>query len=123
MNKILVFDAYPSIRELLVDELAAGGNTVVPIGNPDLIPELIATFSPDLIIMDPYIRGTMMWGLLDSAKGQDPEIPILLFTQWSSFDVHFSQADAALPKSYNPDRLSQKVKEIMGKRLSRKTVH
>ena len=118
MNRILIFDAYPSIRELLAEELAARGNTVVPIGNPDLIPELITTFGPDLLILDPYIRGTMKWELFDSAKIQNPELPIVLFTERSSSDPHFSQADACLPKSYILDSLGQKIQKIMEKRLS-----
>jgi DNA-binding response OmpR family regulator len=118
MNKILIFDAYPSIRELLAEELAAEGNTVVPIGNPNLISELITTFGPDLLILDPYIRGAMKWELFDSARVQNPELPIVLFTDWSSPDPHFSQADAYLPKSYILDSLSQKIKKIMEKRVS-----
>ena len=118
MNKILIFDAYPSIRELLAEELAAEGNTVVPIGNPNLISELITTFGPDLLILDPYIRGTMKWELFDSARVQNPELPIVLFTDWSSPDHHLSQADAYLPKSYILDSLSQKIKKIMEKRVS-----
>ncbi len=49
MNRILIFDAYPSIRELLAEELAADGYTVVPIGIPNSIPNLTKTFEPDLV--------------------------------------------------------------------------
>ena len=121
MSRILIFDAYPSIREFLADELSAEGNTVVPIGNPDLIPHLIVAFRPGLLIMDPYLRGTMKWELFDSARAQNPQLPILLFTEWSAPDPHFCQAEACLPKSYILDRLSQKIKEIMGKRLPGKS--
>ncbi len=105
----------PSIRELLAEELAAEGNTVIPIGNPDLIPELIMTFNPDLLILYPYMRGAMRWDVFDSARVQNPKVPILLFTQWSSPDPHFSQASASLPKSYLLDRLKQKIREILEK--------
>jgi DNA-binding NtrC family response regulator len=116
MNRILIFDAYPSIRELLAEELAGEGNTVAAIANPDLIADLIITFDPDLFILEPYIRGSMMWEMLDSAKRQNPNLPILLFTQWSGLDSHFSQAEACLPKSYILDNLKRKVKEIMERR-------
>lgn len=121
MNKIIIFDAYPSIRELLAEELAVEGNTVVPISNPDLIPDLITTFEPDLLILDPYMGGGIKWDVFDSARAQNPKLPILLFTERSSLDIHFSQADACLPKSYNLDKLKQKIKAIMRKRSSGKS--
>jgi DNA-binding NtrC family response regulator len=119
MKRILIFDAYPSIRELLAEELAAEGNTVVPIANPESIAGLVNTFEPDLLIMDPYIRGSMKWEMFDAAKAQDPQLPILVFTQWPSPephpDPHFGQADACLAKSYSLDRLKGKIKEILKK--------
>jgi DNA-binding NtrC family response regulator len=115
MPRILIFDAYPSIRELLAEELAADGNTVVPIGNPESIAGLVTVFGPDLLILDPYIRGRMNWELFDEAKEQNPDLPVLLFTQWSSPDPHFGLAVACLPKSYILDTLKQKIKEILKK--------
>ncbi len=120
MGRILIFDAYPSIRELLAEELAADGHTVVPIGNPESIPGLITTFGPDLFILDPYIRGVMKWDMLDAVRAQKPNLSILLFTEWSSPDPHFSQADACLSKSYILDKLKRKVQEAMKKQASEK---
>ncbi len=117
MSKILIFDAYPSIRELLAEELAADGYAVVPIGLPNSMANLTKSFEPDLVIMDPYIRGAMKWELLDTVKAQNPKLPILLFTEWPSVDPHFRQADAFLSKSYILDRLKEKVKEILKKPL------
>ncbi len=118
MNRLLIFDAYPSIRKLLAEELAAEGNTVVAISNPDLIPGLIVTFNPDLFILDPYIRGIMRWEMIDLAKTQNPSLPVLLFTQWPVSDPHSGQADACLPKSYILDNLKRKIKEIVERRAT-----
>jgi len=115
MNRILIFDAYPSIRELLAEELATEGNTVVPIANPESIAGLVNAFEPDLLILDPYVRGSMNWELFDAAKAQNPRLPILVFTQWTSPDPHFGQADACLSKSYVLDKLKVKIKEILQK--------
>ncbi len=115
---LLIFDAYPSIRELMTEELAAEGNSVVAISNPDLIPGLIVTFNPDLFILDPYIRGIMRWEVIDLAKIQNPSLPVLLFTQWPVSDPHSSQADACLPKSYILDNLKRKIKEILERRAT-----
>ena len=117
MKKILIFDAYPSIRELLAEELAGEGNMVVPVGNPDLIPELITTFDPDLFILDPYIRGGMTWELFDAVKAKNPDLPIFLFTHWASPDPHFDRAEAYLPKSYSLGKLADAVKKIPARRL------
>lgn len=57
MKKILVVDRFSSVRELLAEELAAEGNTVVPIVNPKLIQSLIYSFAPNLIIMDLFMDG------------------------------------------------------------------
>ncbi len=118
MNRIIIFDAYPLILELLSEELAGEGNTVVAISNPDLIPNLIMTFDPDLIIMDPYMHGIMRWEVIESAKIQNPNLPVLLFTQWSALDPHVSQAEAYIPKSHIFDNLKRKVKEIMERKTT-----
>jgi DNA-binding NtrC family response regulator len=117
MSRILIFDAYPSIREILADELAADGSIVVPIGNPESIAGAVIAFEPDLFIMDPYIRRGMKWELFDAVKKQNPKLPILLFTESSFPDPHFTQADGCLSKSYVLDKLKQKIKETLEKRL------
>ena len=117
MSRILIFDAYPSIREILADELAADGSIVVPIGNPESIAGAVTAFEPDLFIMDPYIRGGMKWELFDAVKKQNPKLPILLFTESFFPDPHFTQADGCLSKSYILDKLKQKIIETLEKRL------
>ncbi len=120
MSRILIFDAYPPTREILAEELAADGSIVVPIGNPESITGVVTAFEPDLFILDPYIRGGMKWELFDAVKEQNPKLPILLFTESSFPDPHFTQADGCLPKSYILDKLKQKIKETLQKRPSRK---
>jgi DNA-binding response OmpR family regulator len=65
MAKVLATDEYPSIRALLSEELAEGGNVVVSTGDPNRIPEMLRTFEPDLMILEPYVRGEMRWELLE----------------------------------------------------------
>lgn len=57
MKKILVVNRFSSLRELLAEELAVEGNTVVPIANPESIWSLLSTFGRNLIIMDPFMDG------------------------------------------------------------------
>ena len=43
MAKILILDEYPSIRNLLTEELAGEGNLILAIGRVEFIWEEIAT--------------------------------------------------------------------------------
>jgi len=63
----------------------------------------------------------MDWKMFDSAKRKNPKLPILILTEWISEDPHYHQADACFPKSHDTDRLKQKIKEIIEKRLPEKT--
>ena len=63
MAKILIFDEYPSIRNLLAEELAGEGNVILSIGRAELLRDGIATFNPDLAILDLFLRGRI--GFLD----------------------------------------------------------
>jgi CheY-like chemotaxis protein len=116
VNKILIFDAYPFGRELLAEELADEGNFVIAIGNPESLTEIVGSFEPDLLIMDPYIRGTMQWEVFDKAKAINPRLPVLLFTQSSFPDERFARANAWVTKSYIFDNLKRGIKEIMAGR-------
>jgi DNA-binding response OmpR family regulator len=117
VGRILIFDGYPSIRELLAEELAADGYTVIPIANRESIEGFVAALEPDLLILDPLKDGTMKWEIVDDVKVQNPTLPILLFTGWCQQGPGFSKADACLPKSYNFDKLKEKIKEILQKKL------
>jgi two-component system OmpR family response regulator len=113
MKKILILDRYPSVRELLAEELAAEGNTVVPIGSPQSIWSLLPTFEPDLIIMDLFMNGKWQWNILREIKKQNPRLPVLIFTAgFPEGDRRLSQADGWVIKSSVFDELKRKINEI-----------
>jgi DNA-binding response OmpR family regulator len=113
MKKILILDRYPSVRELLAEELAAEGNTVVPIGSPQSIWSLLHTFEPDLIIMDLFMNGKWQWNILREIKKQNPRLPVLIFTAgFPEGDRRLSQADGWVIKSSVFDELKRKINEI-----------
>ncbi len=115
MKKILILDRYPSVRELLAEELAAEGNTVVPIGSPQSIWSLLHTFEPDLIIMDLFMNGKWQWNILREIKKQNPGLPVLIFTAgFPEGDRRLSQADGWVIKSSVFDELKRKINEIPG---------
>jgi CheY-like chemotaxis protein len=115
MAKILAIDEYPAIRDLLSEELTEGGNVVVSSGDPNLIPGLLRTFDPDLIIMDPYVRGEMHWELLERIRNQKPHLPILIFADPYKEDSHQLQVDNWVAKSFLFDDLKQEIIKIQGK--------
>ena len=117
MAKILVIDEYPLIRDLLSEELTEEGNVVVSTGDPNLIPEMLRIFEPDLMILDPYVRGEMRWELLDGIKNQKPHLPILIFADPYKEDPHQFQVDGWVAKSFLFDDLKQKIIKILEKPL------
>jgi DNA-binding response OmpR family regulator len=114
MKKIFIFDAYPAIREMLAEELAAEGNMIVAIGKPEFVRETVGDFRPDLLILDLYMQGGIRWELLEDLKNRYPSIPVLLFTGFHPQEMPgFNRADAWVQKSFIFDELKQKVKEIL----------
>jgi len=115
MAKILAIEEYPSIRDLLSEELTAEGNVVASTGDPNLIPEMLRTFEPDLMILDPYVRGEMRWELLKKIKNQKPHLPILILADPYKGDPHQFQVDGWVAKSFRFDDLKQEIIKILEK--------
>jgi len=117
MAKIFAIEDYPPIRDLLSEELTEEGNVVVSTGDPNLIPEMLRTFEPDLMILDPYVRGEIRWELLERIKNQKPHLPILIFADPYKEDPHQFQVDGWVAKSFLFDDLKQKIIKILEKPL------
>ena len=115
MAKILAIEEYPSIRDLLSEELAEEGNVVASTGDPRLIPEMLRTFEPDLIILDPYVRGEMRWELLERIKKEKPHLPILIFADPCKANSHPFQVNGWVAKSILFDDLKEKIIKIQEK--------
>jgi len=114
MKKILIVDRYSSVRELLAEDLAAEGNTVVPIGNPKLIQNFIHSLAPHLIILDPFMDGKWQWNLLKEIKKENPGLPILIFTaNRLQGDQRQLLADGWVMKSFIFDALKEKINGIL----------
>jgi DNA-binding response OmpR family regulator len=118
MDKILVVDAYPSVRELLAEELAGEGHMVVAIGNPVLIAGLLDTFDPDLIVLDLYISGKMRWNVLKEIKRQKPQLPVVIFTSsYPERNLRFPRVEGWVIKTYLLDELKEKINEVLKRRI------
>jgi DNA-binding response OmpR family regulator len=114
MKKILIFDAYPSIRQLLTEELAAEGHVTMSVSQAESLRESIEGFNPDLIILDLYARGEILWSLPGKLKNSYPAIPIILFTGFPARETSLmKQADAWVQKSSEFEDLKEKIKFLL----------
>ena len=114
MKRILVFDAYPAIRQLLTEELTAEGNVTMNVGKAESLKETVERFTPDLIVLDLYDRGAIHWDLLGELKARYPTIPVLLFTAFTPQEIpRLRQADAWVQKSFRFGELKQKIRELL----------
>ena len=117
MKRILIFDAYPSTRQLLAEELTAEGNVTMGIGKPEYVSEWVEKFGPDLIVLDLYVRGAILWELLGELKSRYPAIPVLLFTAFQPNEIpRLKEADAWVRKSFIFEELKEKIGFLLGKR-------
>jgi DNA-binding response OmpR family regulator len=114
MAKILIFDEYPSIRNLLAEELAGEGNVVLSIGQPEFMGEEIAAFNPDLAILDIFIRGKFRWDFLEEVRKQDPPLPVIIYSgYYPRGDPHLDQVDGFILKSCVLDELKQRISYVL----------
>ena len=110
MKKILIFDGYPSIRQLLAEELAAEGHVTMSVSKAEFVKETVERFDPDLIILDLFFRGEILWDLLGELKNRYPAIPIFLFTAFHPKEFpRLKQADGWAQKSFLFKELKEKI--------------
>jgi len=118
MKKILVFDAYPSIRQLLAEEITAEGYVTMSIGKAESLNESIARFEPDLIVLDLYTRGGMLWDLLEDLRSRYPAVPVLLFTAFHPMELpRLKQVDGWVQKSFLFEELKEKIRILLAQKM------
>jgi DNA-binding NtrC family response regulator len=117
MAKILILDEYPSIRDLLAEELAGEGNVVLSTGKPDLIVEEIVSFNPDVAIFDLFMRGKYRWALLEKVKNQNPDLPIIIYSgYYPKGDPHLNRIEGFIMKGFDLNELKQCLSEVLGRK-------
>ena len=115
MGTILMIDDKPGVRQLLAEELAFQGYTVMAIGNVASVNEIIRFSNLDLVILDPYMKGQHRWDLLSDIRHQDPHLPVLIVTDFASYrrDPRSTLAAGLLVKSFDLNVLFQKIAEVL----------
>lgn len=115
MEGILIIDGHRSVRELLEEEFASEGYRVRGLGEPELPAGPGIDFTPDLVVLDPFINGMDRWDVLGSLKRRFPRSPVLIFTAYDGYrqDPRLSEADGFFVKSFCCDELKEKVADVL----------
>ena len=86
MGKLLIFSESSAIRELLTQELAGDGYTVIATGNPALILELLRNLDPDLLLIDFHLNKVNPWQLMRQISKESTHLLVLPYSAYSAQD-------------------------------------
>ncbi|MBW1676320.1 MAG: response regulator [Deltaproteobacteria bacterium] len=120
MTKILIVDDQPCVRELLSEELISEGYQVAMAGDVESVRGHLRFSKPDLVLLDPYLDGAEGFGVLRDIKGQNPNLPVIIFTAYDSYvdDPRLSQTDGYVIKSIVLDELKGKIADVLRRKPS-----
>ena len=119
MTKILIVDDQPCVRKLLSEELILEGYRVATAADAGSVRGHLRFSKPDLVLLDLYLDGAEGFGVLRDIKGQDPHLPVIIFTAYDSYvdDPRLSQADGYVIKSIDLDELKGKIADLLRRKL------
>jgi DNA-binding response OmpR family regulator len=122
VQKILVCDDEANIRNIMDFSLEAEGFLVVPADDGESALQAAMTEEPDLIILDVMMPGADGLTVCRELK-QNPRtrhIPVLMLTARAGKDDRdqglAAGADAYITKPFSPQRLVDKVNELLSVR-------
>ncbi len=113
-KKILAIDDEEDIRFILKEELTDEGYEILTLGDPTQALDAIASFKPDLILLD--IKMPQMSGieLLGKIRDRYYDLPVILLTAYSSFkrDTASLASDQYIVKSGDLTELKKRIERI-----------
>jgi two-component system response regulator (stage 0 sporulation protein F) len=118
MSSILIIDDQPHMRQLLSEELWDIGCKVESVEDVKLVGQCFEDSSPDLVVLDLYLKGFDGWEVLGDIKRQHPRVPVLIVTAYDSYrnDPRASQADGYMVKSFaHLGELKQKIADLLAR--------
>jgi len=120
MANILIVDDQACVRELLSEELISEGYGVATVGDAKSIRGYLRFLRPDLVLLDLYLDGAEGFRVLRDIKGQNPNLPVIIFTAYDSYvdDPRLSQADGYVIKSIILDELKGKIADVLRRKPS-----
>lgn len=119
MDKLLIADDNPGVRKVLYQALWDEDRDFVLAADGDSALRLARRELPDLVILDqrmPGRDGLAVCGALRS-DAATAGIPVLILTgAGEELDARAAGADAFLAKPFNLLELSERVRELLGRR-------
>jgi len=112
---VMIIEEDPGIREYYGLELEDHGYDVVTMGDVTAVKQAVSRSEPDLIILDPWIRGRYRWDVLSSVKRQDSQIPVLLCLDFDRHRKCAALVEGVFVKSSSTADLLLKVGQITGR--------
>jgi two-component system chemotaxis response regulator CheY len=113
-KRVLVVDDDPDIRELLFTALEDEGFEVVPAANGREALSLIATFRPDVIILDLMMPVMDGWQFASEMRAREEDIPIVLLSAARDLRAHAKTLAAAeiIEKPFDLSELLPKIARV-----------
>ena len=84
MARILIFCELFEIREVLAQDLAAEGHTVVGTSNPALIQTLLRDLNPVLVLIDLHLNKIDPWKMVHLIRKKSPGTRVLPFAAYTT---------------------------------------
>jgi CheY-like chemotaxis protein len=116
VSSILIVDDQPHMQELLSEELKNMGCEVESVGDAKSVRRCFEDSSPDLVLLDLYLKGFDGWDVLKDIKRWRPRVPVLIVTAYDGFknDPRASQADGYVVKSFTHlEKLKQAIADAL----------
>ncbi len=120
MSKILIVDDEEEIVEMVRFSLLRHGHQVLSANDGNTAIEILKKEKPDLIILDVMLPGIDGY-TLQLYISQDQElqnIPVIILTAYHSVEGLFDkflQVKSFIAKPFDPEFLSHKIKDMLGK--------
>lgn len=114
MLNIMLIDDQPLLAKWLREDLSDKEYQISQITNTDDIYDNIATFKPDIILLDICLHGFERWDILHWIKLKSPHVPVLIVCTYDSIvdDLRLGQADGYIIRDIYMNKIENKVKEL-----------
>jgi DNA-binding NtrC family response regulator len=116
-QKILLVDDEPLNLDLLEQELGELGYIIAKAGSGRAALDMLATVSPDLVLLDYQMPGMNGFEALTEIKKKQADLPVIMITAYGTIERAVeaikSGADDFVTKPFDPDHLALVVKKAL----------
>jgi len=110
----MLIDDQPLLAKWLREDLSDEKYQISHTTNTDDIHDDIATFKPDIILLDVCLDGFEGWDILHWIKLKSPHVPVLIVGTYNSIadDPRLAQADGYIIKDIYMNKIENKMMEL-----------